>query len=292
MVKNFKSGFTIIELTVVIAIVSIVLSVVISNFSTVVNKSDLNSGFQEFANVVRLAQNKTLSSENISQFGVYLNTSVSPHKYILFKGATYASRDTSYDQAFSLPPSTEFYSINLSGGNEVVFSKLTGSALPSGNVSVRSKVDTSQVSTVYISASGTIGFTAPSTPSDSARVKDSRHLHFDYSRNINTATETITLNFNNGQTTQSFPINVYLSAGQLNWKGTINVGGSNQTVEIRTHSLNNPTSQFSIHRDRRYNNKSLKVTISGDSSGHLANYSADGLTTDYSSIYVSNFNSQ
>ena len=286
-----NSGFTVNELVIVITMITILGIIAISNFTLFIKRSEVNNGTQEFANVLKLAQSKTLSSENNSQYGVYINTSSDPDQYILFKGATYATRDTLADQTYSLPKSTEFFTITLGGGNEVDFNRLDGTSQQSGNVTVRSKNDTSQTKTVYIDNSGTIGFTAVSAPSDSARVKDSRHLHFNYSRIIDTLTESITLNFNNGEVIQTFPINVFLVATQIEWSQTISVGGVDQTVKVRTHNLNNPDTQFSIHRDRRFNDKSLKITISGESN-ILAEYSADGSSTTYTSIYVSSFQLQ
>ncbi|MEK7562394.1 MAG: hypothetical protein AAB509_01805, partial [Patescibacteria group bacterium] len=103
---------------------------------------------------------------------------------------------------------------------------------------------------------------------------------------INMNNENIILTFDNN-VVQQIPLNQF--SGEIDWQGDVSVGGTNQTIYIHTYKLNNPNTQFSIKRDRRYNSKSLAVTISGDSSGNLAQYSADGLTTSYSSIYVSNF---
>lgn len=283
-----KNGFTLVEVIVTLVILSALAAIIISDFTLLNKKKDVDNTAQEFTNVLKLAQNKTLSSENNSQYGVYSDTSVSPNKYILFKGASYALRDTSADQIYLLPQTVEFFAINLGGGSEIVFNKLTGASAQSGNVSVRSKLDTSQSKTIYVTNSGTINFTSVSAPSDASRVKDSRHVHFDYSRIINTNNENITLNFDNGVVIQTFPISSYLVSGQIQWLETVSVGGSNQTIKIHTHRLNNQDTQFSIHRDRSLNTKSLKITISGDSSGYIVNYSADGLTTTNTSIYVSN----
>lgn len=286
------AGFTVNELVIVITMLTILGIIVVSNFSSFIKSSEASNGAQEFANVLKLAQSRTLSSENYSQYGVYLNTTVTPHQYILFKGATYATRIISEDNVYSLPKSTEFSTITLGGGNEIDFNRIDGTSQQAGNVTVRSKTDTSHLKTVYIDNSGIISFTAVAAPSDSARIKDSRHLHFDYSRVIDTLTENITLNFNNGQVIQTFPINAYLLAGQIQWLQTVSVGGTDQIIKINTHRLNSIDTQFSIHRDRRFNDKSLKITISGDSSGTLADYSADGAITTYTSIYVSSFQLQ
>jgi len=205
----------------------------------------------------------------------------------MFKGSSYASRDTSYDTTYILSRNVEFYNVSFGQNNEIVFDKLTGAAVESGTISLRHKTDTSVNKAVSVSDTGTIGFSIQSV-SDTSRVKDSRHIQFDYSRNINTATENVVLNFDN-TVTESIPIGQNLVSGQFYWQGTVLVGGSNQTVEIKTFHLNNSGTQFDIHRDGRYNNKILKASLSGDASGYLVNYSADGLTTTHTSSYISNF---
>ena len=283
------AGFTLIEVVVVLIILTILISIPISSFYSTQKKSNLDNGTQEFVSALKLAQNRTLSSENNSQYGVYLDTLVYPHKYILFKGVSYATRDTAYDQIYYLSQSLEFFSINLNGANEIVFDKLTGATQQPGSVSLRLKANTSQNKTVYISSVGTISFNTPVTSLDDNRVKDSRRVQFDYSRFIDVNTENIGLNFNNGQVMQPIPISQYLATGQFDWSGSVSVGGTDQTIRIHTYRLNSPDTQFSIHRDRRFNDKDFTITISGDGSGFLAQYSADGLTTNNTSIYVSNF---
>lgn len=284
-------GFTINEFVIVMVMLTFLGMIVVSNFDNLLKKSDADAGAQEFANVLRLAQSRTVSSESSSQYGVYLNTAVTPHQYVLFQGTSYAARNASEDQTYNLPKNAEFFNISLGGPSEVTFNRLTGNSNQAGNVTVRSKIDATQTKLVYIDNSGIISFSAVSPPSDLARVKDSRHLHFDYSRVIDTLTENITLNFNNGQVVQTFPINAFLAANQIEWLKTISVGGVNQTVKIHTHRLNSPDTQFSIHRDRRFNTTPLAITISGDL-GSMAEYSADGSSTIYNSIYVSNFQLQ
>ena len=289
MTEKNNKGFTLFEVIIVVVILAILSIIAISDFLFLQRRTDVDNGIQEYAGVLKLAQSKTLASENESQYGVHIAIPLtSPNKYVLFKGSSYVTRDTTYDQNYYLPKTLEFFDINLSYGSvAIVFDKLTGASNVSGSISIRSKIDSSQSKTVYIASSGTVGFELSLSISDT-RLKDSRHLHFDYSRLINVNSENIILTFDNS-ITQIIPINAYLSAGEINWEGTVGVSGSNQTVKIHTHRLNNSDTQFSIHRDRRFNDKMLEVAISGDSSGNLAEYSADGLTTDYSSIYVSNF---
>lgn len=292
-VKCRQKGFTLIELIIAIAVLAVIGAISIPLFMSLLKTPQLNNASQEIISALKLSQNKTLSSEGNSQYGVYFNTISSPHQYVLFKGSSYVLREASFDQVYSIPNVTEFYAINTGGANEIVFDKLTGSTANFGNVSLRLKDDTSQTKIIYMDNSGIIGYVALSVPSDSARIKDSRHVDFDYSRTIDTATENVILTFN-GSTVQTIPINQYLATGQFDWNGTVNVGGTNQTIKIHTLRLNSPDTKFSVYRDMRFNDKSLTIKLSGDNTGSgcigcVAEYSADGLTTNFYSIYVNNF---
>lgn len=296
--KKAETGFTLLEIVIVAAILIIFASIVIPNFGPIKEQLDIDNSAKEIAAVLKLAQSRTLALENNSQYGVYFNATTLPNQYILFKGESYEERDTSADQFYFLPERTEFSEINLvresdgNSANETVFSRLTGASQESGSISVALKTDETKNGTVYITTAGAIGFNPPSTPDDTNRIKDSRHIQFDYNRLIDAINENIILDFENGAATEIIPISQNLASGELYWQGTVNVNGTDQTIHIYTNRLNNPDTQFNIKRDRRYNTAGLKITISGDSSGYLADYSADGLTTNFLSIYVNNFSWQ
>jgi len=293
MIKRQKSkSFTLIELLVIIGTMIILMALAAPAFRVFQKESDLNNSAEEIINTLRLAQNKTIASEGASQWGVYFDTSTSPHQYTLFKGENYASpRDTSFDEIRKLPKRVEIYEINLAnGGSEVVFDRIVGTTSHSGKISLRLKTDFTKTRSIYIENSGQVGLTSPTIPSDENRIKDSRHVHFDYFRPIFTFTEDLILTFTYDATTQTETIVIAenLKDGQIYWEREIDVGGSIQKLKIHTHRLNNPDSQFCIHRDRRWNDKALKIEISYDGTGYLIEYSADGLTTNSTSIYVSN----
>jgi len=288
-----KNGFSLIEIIVVIAVLACLVGISIFGYFYFRKNSDLNNNIQEFISVLKLAQNKALASENGSKYGVYIDTATTPNQYLLFRGNSYASRLPEYDSVYTLSSSVIFSNISLGGVSEVVFNKVTGFSDQAGNISFQEKSDASRTKSIYISNSGTISFNpfASDNSLDSNRVKDSRHVEFNYSRNIDTAVENIVLNFN-GEQTQPIIINSHLVGGQIKWRDTINVDGVDQTVQVDTVRLNNPDTVFSIYRDKRYNTKSLRITISGDNSGYLADYLADGTTTNPTSIYVSNLESK
>jgi type II secretory pathway pseudopilin PulG len=287
-----ESGLTIIELLLVIGIFIIIYGIAIQASPFFQKEGDLSNSTEEIINILRLAQSKTLASEGASQYGVYFNTSTDPHQYILFKGANYALRDPARDELHKIPKSVEIYEISLGGSEEVVFSRLTGNTSNIGRISLRLKSDHSKNRTIGIQSSGkvTSGEETPPPGIDNNRLKDSRHTHFNYSRIIDAATEIITLTFsyNSSTVTQNIAISSNMVAGQIYWEGEVDVNGQNQKIKIHTHRLNDPDTLFSVHRDMRFNDKALKVSISGDPSGNLIEYSADGLTTNSTSLFVNN----
>lgn len=286
-----QKGFTLVEIILAVALLTVLAVMATPHLLTFKKNLDLGNNASELVEILRLAQNRAVGSNYYSQYGVLVDNNLVPNKFILFKGASYAGRDVSFDEAHNLAENFEFYDIDFGGGNEVVFDKLTGAPQAQGSISLRLKTDTSYTKTVYIYGAGAIGFETPVVPSDEGRIKDSRHLLFDYSRAIDTASESVLLTFDDKKT-QVIPINVFLTGGQISWSGSVEVDGTDQAVELHTLSLNSPNTQFSIFRDGRYNNEKLEITISGDASGDLATFSADGSIVSFSSIYVSNFELQ
>lgn len=290
---NFQDhrGFTLTELLVVIGILIVLAGIAVPAFRFFQRESDLNNSAEEIINTLRFARNKTLASEKDSQWGVYFSTSTDPHRFILFKGESFSSREADFDEIHQLPKSVEIYQINLSGGEtELIFSRMTGETGQYGSVSIRMKSDFLKTKTIYIENSGQVELTASGIISDVNRIKDSRHVHLDsYSRYISTSSEKIVLTFfyNSATATEEIIIADNMQDGQIYWEKEVIVDSSSQNIKIHTHRFNDPDSLFSIHRDRRYNDKALKIELSGDSSGSLIEYEADGQTVQGSSIYVS-----
>ena len=297
---NRTKGFALIEILVVLAILGLLAVSALVALGTLRGGSDLQAEARGLQRVLELAKSKTIASEGATRYGVYA-TSTSPHRYILFQTDTdYASRVVSEDVVYELRETIEFDSISFGGAvpEEVVFDRIQGTTSQAGNTVLRVKTNPSDTTTVYVEDSGNVEIDDSTAPSDTDRVKDTRHVHIDYTnRAIVTATETLTLTFSSPPDPDvifDIVIADFLSGGQIVWEGTVPVGGEDQRLKIHTHTLNSGVgsneTQFSVQRDRRFNTKPLTIEINGTpdpDAGTLIQYDAVGATTPGTSIYAS-----
>jgi len=282
-----REGFTLIEILVVVGIMSLFLTMSMFQLRSFQQGSHLQNTTQETAAALRLAQSRTLASQDNSQYGVYFDITTTPHQYTLFQGSSYATRDIAKDEVTLINKEIEISAIDLEGGNEVVFLRLSGQASVEGSVTFRQTEDPTRTATVTVLASGVIEEDSAVVPSDTSRVKDSRHVHVSYQgRDIVTSTESVGLVF--PDTTFSFAIADNMSGGQIFWEGDVESEGETQHLKIHTHILNDPVqgTRFSLHRDRSKNTKSVTIELSGDITGNLISYDAGGATTQGTSIYA------
>lgn len=282
-----RRGFALIELLVVLGAAALVFSLTMPALLGFRGSSDVNGGAEGVMQTLRRAEIQTVASRGASQWGVHFSTSTSPHRYTLFQGSSYALRVPSSDDVFQLPQGVEIFQVNLlGGGNEVVFGRVTGTTTQPGLIVLR-LATAARFATTSIDASGRVYPGGPESAPSGPSLVDSRHVHTVYSRAIATASENIVLSFDGGAVQTTVSIASSIVGGEIDWTGTTLVSGQSETIRIRTHRLNNPDTLFSIHRDRRYNTKGVTLQLSGDTSGTVVEYSADGLTTLKTSVHAS-----
>ncbi|MDP3093897.1 MAG: hypothetical protein Q8N16_04000 [bacterium] len=282
------AGFTLLEFLIILGTVVLLLGLTVPALRGFQENLSLSNNAEEIMSVLRLAQSKTMASEGRDSWGVYF----SGQTHTLFKGISFVQREPASDKVYQLSKRVEFFQIDLEGGgSEVVFGRIRGTTANIGSLSLRLKADQGKTKTIYVSGSGQVQLSSIMFPSQAERVKDSRHVHLDYSRQINLTAEKLVLTFNNGLSEIKKEINIAenLQNGQIYWEDEVVVDSSSQKIKIHTHRLNESGTQFCIHRSLEENSKALKIDISGDASPspNLVGYDIQGLLAKGSSIFVS-----
>ncbi|OGG43391.1 hypothetical protein A3G50_02490 [Candidatus Jorgensenbacteria bacterium RIFCSPLOWO2_12_FULL_42_11] len=153
--KIMKYGFTIIELLIVIGIVVIVAVAGFLGLYSFRGEKYLDLTSQEIINVLRDAQDRSISREEDGHWGVHFeNSAGGDNFYELFKGASYA--DSVKYSRFSLKPSIKFNDPASGANTDIIFQPITGWPNTPTTIKISSKNDSSKNTTIVISANGLI----------------------------------------------------------------------------------------------------------------------------------------
>lgn len=117
MSMSVTRGFTLLELLLSIATLSIITSIGIPVYQSFQNRNDIDVAAQAFVQQSRRAMILSRGVDGNSSWGVYATTSA----VTLFQGTNYALRNAALDELIEISSTIE-----LSGTQEYVFTKFTG----------------------------------------------------------------------------------------------------------------------------------------------------------------------
>jgi Tfp pilus assembly protein FimT len=149
MRKNYfkkQFGITVIEILVVIAVLGIIFSIVIPQFSKMRESAVLKTAVGDILSSVNKARSETLSSLNSSSYGVHFQSD----KVIIFKGISFVSNDQNNETISIVTPASISNGTFILPAN-IYFNRLSGSPSTTGSVIVST---TSYSKTITISATG------------------------------------------------------------------------------------------------------------------------------------------
>ena len=142
-----SEGFTIIELLLSVAVMTILIGLSLPVYQTFVRSNDLDLNTQVVADTMRRAETNARGVNRDSVWGVYFTSTTTT----LFKGATYATRDTSFDETTTLPNS-----VSQTGLTEITFSKMNATPSTTGTLTLTSTTNTTKQ--VTINAKGMVNY--------------------------------------------------------------------------------------------------------------------------------------
>lgn len=140
-----QRGFTLVEMLLSVSIITLLVGLSVPVYATFVGRNDLDVARQGVVESLRRAQTYARAVEGDSTWGV----SILSNRAVVFKGASYAARDTAFDE-----------NIIFGGGvsstaGEVVFAKLSGTPNTVGGITL-TQTSTNDTRTVNINAKGTV----------------------------------------------------------------------------------------------------------------------------------------
>ncbi|MEK7105240.1 MAG: prepilin-type N-terminal cleavage/methylation domain-containing protein [Patescibacteria group bacterium] len=146
-------GFTLIEAVLVVAVLTLVVGATVPKFSAFSERYQVDNKSDELTQLLRIARNKSMMSESDSPYGVHLVTGTAG-SFTLFKGATYATRDTSYDEEVHTLPNGITLGKTVAA-SDVVFTKVEGSTSNAGSITVALQ-GTTVTHTISVNSAGMV----------------------------------------------------------------------------------------------------------------------------------------
>lgn len=146
MLKN-KSGFTLIEIMLVVALMVAIGGISVPVYQTFQVKNDADVAAYTIAQTLRRAQALSQSGTGDSAWGVHIQNGGA----ILFKGISFAGRDLAYDEVSEISSS-----IIPSGISDIAFSKLIGEPQTTGSIILTTS--NNDIKTITINAKGIIEY--------------------------------------------------------------------------------------------------------------------------------------
>ena len=271
--QKVRRAFSLIEFVVVIAIMLAILVFMALGLSSFRRSGFLNQGVQAAVSALRSARIRTISSQNLSPWGVHFSTS---SQLTIFEGSSFSA--TSGDnEVINLPYSVVISNVSVaSSSGDVVFLRPQGNTNNFGDVTI-SWIDGTSPSVIHIDASGVIAVASSASVSVSNPNQDTRHVHvplgFDIRARVN-----LILVFHRpplGDLTDTTPISsCMVAADMFDCTRSVMVDGSVQTIRVSSHAIDAASTLLSINRDRRFNDKAVDVYFDATL---IVSYSDSGL---------------
>ena len=156
--RSCRSAFTLIEVLIVVALISILSLVSILLLSGKLNSSNLQGARAQIVATLREAESRSVADDQGTAWGVhFMNATATAPFYALFYASYSASTTSAY---YRLPPGIAYVTSTLALGTstDVIFSQISGTSSVSTSIGLVDTAQRSLSSTISVSGSGLVSF--------------------------------------------------------------------------------------------------------------------------------------
>ena len=151
MRKLNSRGFTLLELLLSVAIISLLAGLSLPVYRILISKNDLDIAAATIVQSLRRAQVLSQAvSEDEDGVDILWGVKVLNDSIVIFKGTSYATRDSDFDEEFDMPAT-----VDVGATNEVVFTKFTGFPTATGTINLTTEGDSRSIA---VNEKGTITY--------------------------------------------------------------------------------------------------------------------------------------
>lgn len=141
-----SKGFTLFEVILSLVVVAILTGLSLPVYRTLMTKNDLDVATVTVVQTLRRAQTLSIAVDGDTNWGVKVQSA----SITLFKGTSYALRDSTFDETFEIPTA-----ITTGGLSEIVYNKLFGSPQSTGTITLTTDSDSSSLT---LNSKGVVSF--------------------------------------------------------------------------------------------------------------------------------------
>lgn len=147
MKHNKQNGFTLMEVLLSLAIIALITGILIPAYHTFQMRNDLEVAVNVTAQTLRRAQILSQAVNGGSDWGVY----VQEKSITLFQGSSYDSRDSGFDEIFSISSA-----LTLFGTQEFVYTSFSG--LPQSTGTLTLSLNSDENRNITVNTKGTVDY--------------------------------------------------------------------------------------------------------------------------------------
>ena len=150
--KNLVWGFTVLEILIVISVLLIIISIVVSPFSSFRNRSILNTEIENIITLLSEARSNTMASLDDSEYGVHFEA----NRMVLFKGNLFTEPDPN-NKEIIFDQTVYVSNILLTGGGvNVIVNRLIGKTDENGTITIAVTEDPTTNNVIHIYSTGSM----------------------------------------------------------------------------------------------------------------------------------------